>query len=418
MASLKGVLGSRKLLGISFNKSKSSKHGDHVANITRQVTKDVPVRPPLSLLKELADASCNTDSYASIMDVVAYRLDKGVKKPSSWNKVYNSLVVVEHLIIYGAGHIREDLRKKYLTMLEVFSKDFRCVDKRDGTDHGYSVRVKAAAVLNLLLSESLADEERMKMAHQGSYSSEASSNATSRSSSNPEAFSSGEIGGNSFLHSLQTLTILSPSEASKDSDFRSPIPALPPPPSDTRRHRRSVSYPDSSKIDNRRFGGLSSEELHQFAPAEDEDAVSQPIKAFPLPLQRQRSRRSKSLDFDWPNEQGPEQAFSTVPGVVNGVVDLSAASDTATNTSALPAAASSGKDLGTRPAFATRIGQYSYGPQAVPARLVPWAVAPGTEQLPFRPVASLQPALSPLVAVSTLPAIDNLGTPNNNPFVV
>ncbi|CAI5953063.1 unnamed protein product, partial [Closterium sp. NIES-64] len=91
---------------------------------------------------ELADASCNTDSYASIMDVIAYRLDRGVKKPSSWNKVYNSLVVVEHLIIYGAGHIREDLRKKYLTMLEVFSKDFRCVDKRDGTDNGYSVRVK------------------------------------------------------------------------------------------------------------------------------------------------------------------------------------------------------------------------------------------------------------------------------------
>ncbi|CAI5498635.1 unnamed protein product, partial [Closterium sp. Naga37s-1] len=202
------------------------------------------------------------------------------------NKVYNSLVVVEHLIIYGAGHIREDLRKKYLTMLEVFSKDFRCVDKRDGTDHGYSVRVKAAAVLNLLLSESLADEERMKMGHQGSYSSEASSNATSRSSSNPEAFSSGEIGGNSFLHSLQTLTIMSPSEASKDSDFRSPIPALPPPPSDTRRHRRSVSYPDSSNIDNR-FGGSSSEEPPQLAPAEDVDAVSQPIKAFPLP-QRQR----------------------------------------------------------------------------------------------------------------------------------
>ncbi|CAI7773823.1 unnamed protein product, partial [Closterium sp. NIES-53] len=365
---------------------------------------------------ELADASCNTDSYASIMDVIAYRLDKGVKKPSSWNKVYNSLVVVEHLIIYGAGHIREDLRKKYLTMLEVFSKDFRCVDKRDGTDHGYSVRVKAAAVLNLLLSESLADEERMKMGHQGSYSSEASSNATSRSSSNPEAFSSGEIGGNSFLHSLQTLTIMSPSEASKDSDFRSPIPALPPPPSDTRRHRRSVSYPDSSNIDNR-FGGSSSEEPPQLAPAEDVDAVSQPIKAFPLP-QRQCSRRSKSLDFDWPNEQGPEQAFSTVPGVVNGVVDLSAASDTSTNTSALPAAALSGKDLGTRPASATRIGQYSYGPQAVPGRLVPWAVAPGTEQLPVRPVASLQPAISPLVAVSTLPAIENLGTQNNNPFML
>ncbi|CAI5534916.1 unnamed protein product [Closterium sp. Naga37s-1] len=85
MESLKGVLGSRRLLGISFNKSKSSKHGDiHVANITRQITKDVPVRPPLSLLKELADASCNTDSYASIMDVIAYRLDRGVKKPSSW----------------------------------------------------------------------------------------------------------------------------------------------------------------------------------------------------------------------------------------------------------------------------------------------------------------------------------------------
>ncbi|WIA23872.1 hypothetical protein OEZ85_013522 [Tetradesmus obliquus] len=122
----------------------------------REATRKDPWGPTGLQLAELADLSHNPEHCYVIFAVLEFRLSRG---PEKWRNVYKALLALEFLLVRGSTAAVQLAGSRELQTLLRQLVNFETIGHR-GIDCGSNVRIRAAAVLELLQDPQLLQQRR------------------------------------------------------------------------------------------------------------------------------------------------------------------------------------------------------------------------------------------------------------------
>ncbi|KAG7559882.1 ENTH domain [Arabidopsis thaliana x Arabidopsis arenosa] len=125
--------------------------------MTEEATDGESCGPNTQTLGTISKAAFEFEDYLAIVEVLHKRLARFDKR--NWRMAYNSLIVVEHLLIHGPESVSDEFQgdRDVISQMQTFQQ----IDEK-GFNWGLAVRKKAEKVLKLLEKGELLKEERKR----------------------------------------------------------------------------------------------------------------------------------------------------------------------------------------------------------------------------------------------------------------